>query len=352
MKNPRNFRPFDGTRRETTMSGWRGLQGAVYSLGLFLFLSLWVRPRLGLHLFWNVLIPVAPALFVLAPGVWRNICPMGTTSMLPRYLGFSRKRKISILWSKRLQFIGFILLIGMIPLRHVILDLSGPATAIALLSFAVIAVTGGLFFDWKSAWCSGLCPVQHVEKLYGGQPLFRTANAHCFSCVGCVRPCLDSVSTYRSQKAVRGASRAIEVWMTGGFVGYIWGWFHVPNFTGGETWFHLFLAYATPLGASLLSLAIYLATRRFLPEIRRDRLQALFSAAAIVCYYWYRVPALFGFGIFPADGMLADMSATFPSWFPLFSRLVTTSFFAYYFLRSNVERRSWSMRPTLAVSES
>ena len=96
---------------DPSMHLWRWVQTSVWFLGLALLLSLWFWPRVGLHLFWNVLIPVAPALLALAPGVWRNVCPLGTTSLLPRHLGFSREWKLSTTWNQRLGFLGFLLLL-------------------------------------------------------------------------------------------------------------------------------------------------------------------------------------------------------------------------------------------------
>ena len=52
---------------------WRLLQGVFFAIGVVILAALFLKPALGLHLLWNVLIPVAPALLVLAPGVWRNV---------------------------------------------------------------------------------------------------------------------------------------------------------------------------------------------------------------------------------------------------------------------------------------
>lgn len=42
----------------------------MWLVGLTMYLSLFFKPALGLALFWNVLIPVAPALLVVAVGVF------------------------------------------------------------------------------------------------------------------------------------------------------------------------------------------------------------------------------------------------------------------------------------------
>jgi hypothetical protein len=45
---------------------WRVLQTSFFLVGAVILLALFAWPSLGLHLLWNVLIPVAPALLVIA----------------------------------------------------------------------------------------------------------------------------------------------------------------------------------------------------------------------------------------------------------------------------------------------
>ena len=52
-----------------------------------------------------------------------------------------------------------------------------------------LAVTGGLLFEKKCAWCTGLCPAHQAERLYGSKPAMTLANAHCTSCEKCSNPC-------------------------------------------------------------------------------------------------------------------------------------------------------------------
>ena len=57
---------------------WRVLQYFMLCVGMVTVALLLIRPDLGIPLMWNVLIPAAPALVTIAPGLWRNICPMAT----------------------------------------------------------------------------------------------------------------------------------------------------------------------------------------------------------------------------------------------------------------------------------
>ena len=45
--------------------------------------------RLGLTLFWGLAVPLLPAVLVMAPGLWRQVCPMATLNQLPRQGGFT-----------------------------------------------------------------------------------------------------------------------------------------------------------------------------------------------------------------------------------------------------------------------
>jgi hypothetical protein len=146
---------------------WRIVQTLVWLVGVFILFNLIVYPTIGLHLFWNVLIPVAPALLVVAVGVWRNICPLASTALFPRHMGVSKRKKLTITQVGKLNLIAVIALFIIVPLRHAIFDMNGMATAILIISIAGVAVIAGLFFEWKSGWCSGLCPIHPVEKLYG-----------------------------------------------------------------------------------------------------------------------------------------------------------------------------------------
>ncbi len=43
----------------------------------------------------------------------------------------------------------------------------------------------------KSGWCSTICPLLPVQRIYGQTPFALVANAHCQPCVGCLTNCYD-----------------------------------------------------------------------------------------------------------------------------------------------------------------
>lgn len=326
---------------------WRALQAAVWLVGAGIVLALLVAPELGLHALWDVLIPVAPALLVFAPGVWRNVCPMATTALLPRRLGISRAVAISVPWQGRLAATGVVLLLVVVPLRHVTLDLNGPVTALVLLIVSAAALAAGALTGGKSGWCSGACPVHPVEKLYGQSPLLVPNNAHCDTCTRCVRPCPEAVPGGHplSSKGSWTGTLAGSI-LVGGFPGYVYGWFQVPDFAGTEGLAHLASAYAWPFLGLFASFVTYVSLQALLGRRHQRMLVRVFAAAAVACYYWFRLPALFGFGLFPGDGMLVDLSRALPAWFPIASQITSTLLFGWLLVwRHREPKKAWTVRP-------
>lgn len=336
-----------------TLVWWRLLQFNLLLGGALLIGVLCIWPTLGINLFWNLLVPVAPALFMVLPGLWRNICPMATMSLLPRHLGFSRRLHVPQAWVGPMSFIGLIALLVIVPVRHLSLNFNGPMTALMLGGAALIALICGFFFEWRSGWCSSLCPIHPVEKLYGTAPLTSLPNAHCFPCERCTIPCPDS--TKSMTPAVSGKSKSEHLAGTlliGGFFGFIWGWSHVPDLRGTIGASELALAFGLPLGGFALSFGVYLLLGKILslPKTGPHSLGRYFAVAAGSCYYWYRLPALFGVGLFPEDGVLIDLAGTLPGWAPLAMQLTTTSLIVWLLIFRNAPKISWSIRPPYSDS--
>jgi hypothetical protein len=328
---------------------WSAAQLLVWLTGLALLAALVFAPTAGLHGLWNVLIPLAPAILVFMPGVWRNICPLGSTALAPRRTGRSLRRRLSDRSQGRLVLGGVLLLLLIVPLRHVALNLSGPASAVALVVVALMALVAGLSYEWKSAWCSGLCPVHPVERLYGQEPAVTAPNMHCRTCEGCVSLCPDSVKASPLKGGRRtGAQQVACTLMTGGFPGFVWGWFQVRDYAGAQGWSHLADCYTLPMVGLAATLVLYLGLRPLVGPRRHAQLARVFAFAAVACYYWYRLPALFGYGPFPGDGMLVDLRQVLPAWAPFASHFATTALFGWWLLAKPRSKRSWLVRPSFA----
>lgn len=74
----------------TPMSLWLAVRyaGLVLFLGLTAAVALW--PTTWLPVFWGMAIPVLPAVFLIAPGFWRNVCPLAAANQGFRLRNASR----------------------------------------------------------------------------------------------------------------------------------------------------------------------------------------------------------------------------------------------------------------------
>ena len=62
--------PASPSRNARTLAYWRAAQNTLLLAGALLVGLLVYFPGAGLAILWNILIPVAPALIVVAPGLW------------------------------------------------------------------------------------------------------------------------------------------------------------------------------------------------------------------------------------------------------------------------------------------
>jgi hypothetical protein len=329
---------------------WRTVQTAVWLVGAVILSCLLFYPKLGVLLFWNILIPVAPLLFVLAVGVWRNVCPLATTTLLPRHLGFSQSRKLSVKQLGMLNLGAVIALFAIVPLRHALFNNNGAATGIMIIAMAVVGVTMSFFFEWKSAWCSSLCPIHPVEKLYGGNVLFKVPNAHCDKCMKCVTPCPDSTQNVNPKSSVKTDHQKISAFLIiGGLPGFIWGWFHVPDETQLTSLYTFFSVYEMPLIGLAVTLSIYAFLSSIIQQRFERRLISFFAASGVSCYYWFRIPSLFGFGKFATDGLLVNLREVMPEWSITAITVFTTAFFFYWLVMHKKNKKSWLIRPEFST---
>ena len=68
---------------------WHGLRVASIAGALIVAGLLIAVPKTGLFVMWKVVIPSLPALFLIAPGLWRNLCPLAASNQTPRALGIT-----------------------------------------------------------------------------------------------------------------------------------------------------------------------------------------------------------------------------------------------------------------------
>jgi hypothetical protein len=150
-----------------------------------------VRPAAGAFVFWQLVLPVVPLIFFLAPGWWRNLCPVAAANQIPRRLGSTPAIPAPPWLAKRGDTVAVVLLIVGVAARQSFLEENGRLLGVVLLGVAGLALAGGFAFPGKSGWCTTVCPLAPVERFYGQMPLARVSNIHCRPCIGCTTGCYD-----------------------------------------------------------------------------------------------------------------------------------------------------------------
>ena len=227
-----------------------------------------------------------PAVFLVQPGIWRNICPLATLSMVPnRPSGRSLANgRIQVAGS-----IGIVLLALMVPARRFLFNTDGPVLALTIVGVAALAMTLGAIFDKKAGFCSGICPVLPVERLYGQHPLFGVSNPRCAPCTLCTtRGCLDMAHAKAIPQTL-GRERKSHAWLrtpfgifAAAFPGFILGYNLTPD---GE----LASAGAVYVTVAVTSALSYGVAHLLVRATRLGSAAALriLGALAFGLYYWF-----------------------------------------------------------------
>ena len=137
--------------------------------------------------------------------------------------------------------------------------------------------------------------------------------------------------------------------MTAFFPGFVYGWFLVPDMQNALDPVSLSTVYAPEIIFGTVSALFYLLLRQKVP---RNVLNRLSAAATLSIYYGFRLPALFGFGLYRDDGLLIDLSPYFPPLlFHLFAGGLSLLFFYRAYLSIN-RKHAWLREPTPAAKSS
>jgi nitrite reductase (NADH) large subunit len=269
---------------------WTVARCATVSMTLALAVLLAVDPGLGMLLFWGLAVPAVPLTWALAPGLWRNICPMAAANQVPRVLGLSLGRRLPG-WLERhgygLAFAAFFLLTA---LRPVLFQEAAGALALLLGAALVVPVIGGIVFRGKSGFCGSLCPLRPAQGLYSRAPAVKVERSHCTPCVGCSAACPDLkpesalLEELEDPDQLRSGYRLL---FAGALAGFTYAFFTLPPLEqiglGGLT--------TRLLGAMLVGAGLVFALHT-LTGARLGHLTALFGAASLAIFYWFNVPTV------------------------------------------------------------
>ncbi len=309
---------------------WRLAQAAALLGLLGAVVALVAAPSLGLRVVWSAAVPVLPAVFLLAPTLWRNVCPLATlgtggtpatplttsewrarlmatsalpvggpaatvpapgTRTLPTVHASSGQRAQRAVIARANVF-GIVLLLVLLPARRLLLNESALATLALVAAAGIGAWTLGRRGERKAGFCNALCPILPVERLYGQAPLVAAGNPRCEPCTVCTtRGCLD-LAGRKAVAQVLGPSRRSRAWLrepfgafAAAFPGLVVAYGLAPALAGNpaET-VALFLG----LGAASWIAVLAAAVRGF-PS---SALVPACGAVAAAAYYWFAGPDL------------------------------------------------------------
>lgn len=278
---------------------WHALRALSVVAALTMAALLVVRPQWALPLFWLVIVPVLPAVFMIVPGLWRNLCPLAAMNQAPRLFGFTRGLAHTPRIREYSYVIGITLFFALVSSRKWLFDQSGVASG-ALIVFGLAGgFVGGALFKGKSGWCSSICPLLPVQRLYGQTPLKLVANSHCQPCVGCTKNCYDFnpkvaflADQYDSDRYHVGYRR----FFAAALPGFILAFFTVSGAASPLAPAHsgilLVPLYAHFLLYTGISMAVYQSLDTF-AKVPTNSLNVLFGAAALNTYYWFAAMGLF-----------------------------------------------------------
>lgn len=273
--------PSDRSERLWTAARRMGLPAvALLCAGLLL------RPEPTLTIFWNVVIPLLPAVFLVHPALWRNVCPLATVG------GGAPEGRVPARWPAVAGWVGMALLFILVPGRRVLFNHDGTALAALVVVVAALAWLLGRLLPRKAGFCNGLCPVLPVERLYGQRPVISVSNPRCSDCTACAPVgCLD-LSPRKTAAQLLGPARSNGRWTFtafGGFAaafpGLVLGYFLVED----TTWAGAPAVYATAWGLAFTSWMGVTAVVRATGVKARVALPAL-GATTLGLYYWFALP--------------------------------------------------------------
>ena len=245
---------------------------------------------LGLTVFWGLAIPALPALFVMAPGLWRQVCPMAFVNQVPNLIGRPSSRGLPSHardWAFTVAVGAFIAIVS---LRVPLLNSSGAIVGAGILCVLVLAFLGGVVFKGRSGWCGTFCPLGPIQRAYGHAPLVLVSNGYCPSCVGCQKHCYDFnpraaifEDLMDSDPGYAGQRRFFMAMVPGMVLGYFLQQAQVAYGEGSRL---LIL-----LGAMCLSVGVYQAAISFF-RLNPFRAANLFAGLALAAFYWFAGPII------------------------------------------------------------
>ena len=245
-------------------------------------------PDIGLLILWNLVIPVLPFVFLMVPGLWRNICPLAAYNQTPRFFNFSWSLTPPKWWKEYGYALGMVSFFVLASSRKWLFYKNGLASGLLVLGAMLGAAIGGIFFKGKSGWCSSICPLYPVQRLYNQTPFKVVPNTYCTPCVGCTKNCYDFSPKAAYLADLHDPDRHYTNWrkfFAAAMPGFVVAFFTLPNVPAISP-----LALYGRMGLSMLiSIAMFTTADTFV-KARPNKVTAVWGAAAFTLFYWFVLP--------------------------------------------------------------
>ncbi|MGA3017667.1 MAG: hypothetical protein ABSF62_11150 [Bryobacteraceae bacterium] len=305
----------EAVNRFLAFSRWIGLL-AVAAVAGGLATEAALRGVRWVDLFWQSMVPLVPLTLLVAPHLWRRVCPLAVLNLAAarvgrgsREIGPPRMPGKANIWIKRYGvMVAAGLLWLLVPMRILLFNQSARATLVLIVAITFAAVALGIAGPWKAAWCCSVCPVYPVEKLYGTAPVWSLTDTRCVpavsaqSCYRCALHCIDvpeSESHYWNAMEKAGSKRLAEVarrFFLGSFPGFVLAYWTLSSTNGFERPFMIapiLAVYATFLLFMLASYGCYVVAHLVCAgseggkplSLGKRRVDLVVTALALNLYY-------------------------------------------------------------------
>jgi nitrite reductase (NADH) large subunit len=338
------FPAYTEMRRRLPLPVWHGIRIASVLAYLVLCVTLWFRPAGGQFWFFKVIVPLLPILFFTAPGLWRNICPLAASNQAPRVLGFTRAFTPPE-WLRRYgAIISIVLFFGITSTRIAFFNANGAGLSVLLSLTIINAFIAGIMYKGKSGWCSSICPLLPLQRVYGQTPFAKVPNSHCQPCVGCTKNCYDfrpSVAYQADLHEPDPSWTAPRKLFVSALPGFVLGFFLLvnhPNLALPEVYLRLALFF-------LGSVGLFYALQAMLPGLSTTVHIALWAATAISIFYWFSGLTL--------EDSFATITGLHLHWLRWAIRIIVWVLALFWIARTYVKGRQYeeeaASRPALPV---
>ncbi len=337
------FPAYTEMRRRIPIPVWHAIRICSVLAYIALCVALFVSPSGGQFAFFKVIVPLLPILFFTAPGLWRNICPLAASNQAPRVFGFTRGFTPPE-WLRRYgALISIVLFFGITSTRIAFFNTNGAGLSVLLSLTIVNAFIAGLWFKGKSGWCSSICPLLPLQRVYGQTPFVNVPNSHCQPCVGCTKNCYDFRPSVAYQADLHDPDpgwTAPRKLFVSALPGYVLGFFLLVDHPGlalPEVYLRLAMFFLASVGLFYALQAILSASTTLLV--------ALWASAAINIFYWFA-------GVTLADSFhqITGVEAPWLRW-PI--RAIVAALSLFWIARTYVKGRQYeeeaASRPALPV---